>query len=502
MIVMRDLILFATSACLIATGLLHVSNPSSFAISIDSYGVVGTNASIFLATLLPLYHITVGSCLLLRYSVRTCLGVTALLLGVYGIAGSVALIQGRDISCGCLGEYSPKLTTSHVCGTLIGALFYAVISFRIDVSNQQMDLAKSSCGNSDGVRAMKNDAGFSLIELICVIAIISTLIAMLLPAIQDAREAARRLQCRNSLRQLGMGVVAFESSRQKFPAGTLGFLETPRISVADYPAWENDASHPYYLHKNQNTSWIVFILPFIEQNSLAEQLPTICTDEQRSYADFLTANPGRHSRLIDIPEVQHVMSQSIPTLYCPSDNLMDETQDVHHAGSQPIYSTDDGRDYFLYFESNLPMAGTNFSGCSGAYSSGWNPDRDVSRFEGLFRSRIPNRYAGVSDGTSHSIMIGENLGLISARVRDEINPWFFAVLSRGRSDLEWRESFSNRTPGLELLGDDWFSHQAGFASKHAAGVNFSFIDGSCRMLARTIDVDTMYSLSGIGDGEN
>ena len=128
--------------------------------------------------------------------------------------------------------------------------------------------------------------------------------------------------------------------------------------------------------------------------------------------------------------------------------------------------------------------------------------RVVSRFEGLFRSRIPNRYADVSDGTSHSIMIGENLGLISARVRDEINPWFFAVLSRGRSDLEWRESFSNRTPGLELLGDDWFSHQAGFASKHAAGVNFSFIDGSCRMLARTIDVDTMYSLSGIGDGEN
>jgi len=100
------------------------------------------------------------------------------------------------------------------------------------------------------MRAASKPRGFTLVELLVVIAIIGILVALLLPAVQAAREAARRSQCMNNLRQIGLGVLNFEQSNGHLPAGST--TRTPQLSG------------PYY------STWSVDILPQLEQQAVYE----------------------------------------------------------------------------------------------------------------------------------------------------------------------------------------------------------------------------------------
>lgn len=344
-------------------------------------------------------------------------------------------------------------------------------------------------------------SAFSLVELLCVISLIGILVAMLLPAIQSVRESARKLGCQNNLRQLSLAAQNYETAQNALPTGTLGFPGTIRIRLAEFERARTDPGFAFYLLKNQNTSWIVQILPFIEQRDLADQLPLICFDLNRTYEQE-RLRTGGPSKLSDLNEVAHVMAQGISLLYCPSDNLANDERLISgKAGGQPAYLTDVKLDVFLWFQDLIPMAGTNYAGCSGAYSGGEVPDPEMERFDGIFGSRTQKRTADIRDGSSNSIVFGECLGLISGNERTSINPWFFSTLCRGRSDMEWQQTYSVRSPGLELLGDNWFAHQSGFASKHPTTVNFARLDGSVTSLTRAIQWPELYSLCGIDDGE-
>ena len=104
--------------------------------------------------------------------------------------------------------------------------------------------------------------GFTLVELLVVIAIIGVLVALLLPAIQAAREAARRSQCANNMRQLSLAVLNYESSRKELPpAGIAQVLKDPKFGV--------DIFNPL---GGMRFSWIVEILPFMEEQSLLRQI--------------------------------------------------------------------------------------------------------------------------------------------------------------------------------------------------------------------------------------
>lgn len=343
-------------------------------------------------------------------------------------------------------------------------------------------------------------SAMSLVELLCVISIVTILLSLLLPGVQSAREAARLTSCSNNLKNLGLATLNHDSAHRYFPPGTLGSPNTFVLNSRDVPA-SGDSNSDYYLLHNQNTSWVLFLLPYIEQDSLAQQIPGICTDFNKTYREYLSQNPRSPTTVLDDSEVRAAMRRSIAILQCSTDNLSSEIRHENSGGSQPLFVRNLDTDGFLYFDYNLPSAGTNYAACSGASSGGYQPHEEINKFVGVFGSRTRCKLATLTDGASNTIAIGETLGGITAAKRVTINPWFFATMCRGRSDLEWLSNHSIRSPGLELIGDQWFAHQAGFASKHARGANFCFADGSVRMIGRTIEIRSLYSLCGVSDGE-
>ena len=130
----------------------------------------------------------------------------------------------------------------------------------------------------------KNRGGFTLVELLVVIAIIGTLVGLLLPAVQSAREAARRSACTNNMKQLGLGLLNFESARKRLPAASSG-ASTSSGSVAG------------------GYSWICAILPFLEETNLYTNLSS---NSNRLNSGFSTTLNNTQAQT------------SLPQLVCPS----------------------------------------------------------------------------------------------------------------------------------------------------------------------------------------
>ena len=106
------------------------------------------------------------------------------------------------------------------------------------------------------IKSSLRPRGFTLIELLVVIAIITVLISLLLPAVQSAREAARRAQCVNNLKQIGLAIANYESSNNVFPLGGMVLGVPPQSQIA---GWTAQVS-------NNGVSWMALILPQMEQN--------------------------------------------------------------------------------------------------------------------------------------------------------------------------------------------------------------------------------------------
>ncbi|GAA4437012.1 DUF1559 domain-containing protein [Bremerella cremea] len=323
-------------------------------------------------------------------------------------------------------------------------------------------------------RLQPNRSGFTLVELLVVIAIIGVLIALLLPAVQQAREAARRMQCTNQLKQLGLACHNFHDTFGKFPGGSHqdAFADRTRTNPDEY-------------HHDDRGRWsyLTVLLPFIEQQAMYDQLTS--THVGSEY-------PWNGTTLL---------RNQIPTILCPSD------------GNGSKGANDQGRNSYHVNR--------------GDYWNNW----DWWECRGVFGNqyRVTKKFSSLTDGSSNTMMISEmrigvpNSTKIGQNVANGVGhsngaaPSVCAarkgpngsltgsVYTRGDNELpgwrwsdahtvftQWHVVLPPNSPSCSNDSGGTIDHELMTASSyHPGGVNVVFADGAVKFVPDTIDTGNL-----------
>jgi prepilin-type N-terminal cleavage/methylation domain-containing protein/prepilin-type processing-associated H-X9-DG protein len=501
---------FCVGVFLIATSIGHILDPYKFLHSVLNYRLLSGFFAEWIAVFIPWGQILAGIALVSGVCRKGALLMAVLLFTTFFLAQFSALVRGLDINCGCFGSGDHPVSWQGY----IGLIALILISLGALALQLEWHLKKQRLFDNPDNREpeLSSDCnlgvprqGFSLVEMIVVIAIIALLIGMLLPAIQSSREAARNLTCQNQLRQLGLASQQYETARSHLPIGTLGFPAPYVFNGLDGLDWQNSSSDRFWKSSQHTAVW-VHLLPQLEQGSLFEQLPAILYNPHETYSQYVSKNPGVPAWIGALPNVEEHSTRSLPIFMCPSDSLMTSQEDGSLAtiATQPSYSTQLRSDVFLpelaTFQLRQP-GGTNYVANVGAHSAGGGTESRPAGYSGPFTSRRGIRLATVRDGQSNTVFFGETLGAIENRRRTIFHSWMFGGLVRGRGALAWQENLAPGNPEYLLFGDSTWAHPGGFGSLHPSGVNFAFGDGSVRQLSRMTHHELMYNLSGIADGQ-
>ena len=343
---------------------------------------------------------------------------------------------------------------------------------------------------------MKNRRGFTLVELLVVIAIIGILVGLLLPAVQAAREAARRMQCTNNLKQLALACHMNHDTYKKFPYGILrndGLYPHPDAGKTGTPP---PANRRYPL--------MFQLLPFMEQQALYDWYDQF--DFNRNKKD--RANPTTDWT------GNWFLKQTVITMVCPSNpgTLWNEASDGVSSGQ--------------YFRGHyFGCAGTRAypkADTSNARPSLFNPFAPAvaatyvagaDRTDGMFNRCKRYGMAECVDGTSNTLLLGErkyfdpvfdSSPIVDDRIRDWGWLWF-----GGEGDANLGTSapinfvlpanFDTLGGGVQqLLYEDRINS---FGSMHTGGANFALADGSVTFLSQTINATTFRALGTRAGGE-
>ena len=306
-------------------------------------------------------------------------------------------------------------------------------------------------------------AGFTIIELLVVLAVITILTSLIVPAIQYAREAARRTQCRNNLRQLSLAMHMHVEQKGEFPPGWTGM-----------PASNESLPHDY-TETDQWVGHLGFVLPMLEQTPLYERLA------QRPDLFDPTARRGP-AWFTDDNVVDVIADASLPVLRCPSD--------PNESASNVIWAMD-----FLWVFISKNGSGknvnglTNYLGCGGHSTPYQNAHLNRS---GIFYSRSSTRPADILDGLSNTILMAEVVGN-SDYDKPKVTTAKHAFLCGSVTvDGFWfQQRNTDIGPANAMM----------YRSFHADAVNASMADGSVTTLSRHIDRRVLQSLSTRNGGE-
>lgn len=333
--------------------------------------------------------------------------------------------------------------------------------------------------------------GFTLVELLVVIAIISTLAALLLPAVQSAREAGRRSSCSNNLRQIGIAAINYETTRNLFPPGFLG-SEDPN----DFGALSAAGG------KNQWSGVFVYLLPYLEEQPLYDLATRTLSIGVNSYDD----------NYWDDQNALAAAKTKIATLLCPTmPNIPPDGQAIDR-----MYGMMQSPDFVMQSagqDANAGLAITHYRAVAGVYGHvGGQYSRNGVSVDygliGIYYVRSRTNSARISDGLSKTLMFGESPGSIGTSIMATQSStsgtefplgiaWFgAATLPTG---LGLNSSQENGTPNPAA---NYRAHWSHFGSVHTGDiVQFVYADGSVHSLTKQIDQPTFEALSTIRGGE-
>ncbi|MHC4176831.1 MAG: DUF1559 family PulG-like putative transporter [Planctomycetota bacterium] len=309
-------------------------------------------------------------------------------------------------------------------------------------------------------------AAFTLIELLVVITIIGILVALLLPAVQFTREAARRTSCFNNLKQLGLAATHFESVNRRFPPGYLG----PK------PQGTGESL------KGQWTATLVYLLPYLELKEVRERIDT----DRKDYANVSVLDVDRVGAAYWERDRNWVTAQTrIAAFTCPSDDpyATENTYICQHF----YYEPDESQVRFTrYWDTNSAgnaLGRTNYLGVAGG--AGRTGESFWDRRAGVFTNRSRISLSEITDGSSTTLLFGEVTG------------WKRTEGEKHHYGYSWF--------GCGVMGTAWGLSQANssdlFDSEHPDVVQFCYADGSVRRVDKLINPEVLISLSGISEGD-
>ncbi len=322
--------------------------------------------------------------------------------------------------------------------------------------------------------------GFTLVELLVVIAIIGILVGLLLPAVQAAREAARRMQCSNNLKQLQLAILNYESTYKRLPAlGYIGRRGNPGIGRGNWPY-----------------SYTMQILPFIEQSNLYNAHQSLAKPGGRGLPTPWSHEPGHFVDDTERAWAAQNWLVDIPTLICPSDT---PPTDRRESPSLINYKVCVGDDY---------------------HQNHFTPDQAGRDNRGIYQRNRWLKMSGIVDGTSNTISLGERvaggnprdiLGGVALNMRawnpascyariDPNNPrqltgrvraGFRPTGGRAWDGRPYFVGFATMVkpngPSCHWGGVDGNEDMSPPSSRHTGGVQVAMADGSVHFVSENID---------------